>query len=224
MGIVFLVSIFISISILVETIGVWFRYIGALHNEAALGYCTHVRVATLGRFFILLSAPMLGFMIDSGIPPGTISFIGVLAFSIVFSLLSINFFIHRLDFLLSIYRLINRYTETEISHPSISMRHHNIKLISTSVFSFIMTASGILIVNYLATIFPENRAMLVQMSAFVTMLGTLMHAFLIDPALARACDKDTELAYNVVKDFLLGRSIASLVLIILFLGLSFYVK
>jgi len=223
MGLIFIVSLFISISILVETIGVWFRYVGSLNNEAALGYSTHVRVATLGRFFILLSAPLLGYMIDSGVSSAAVSSIGVMAFSIVFLILCINTIYHKLGYLLFIYRLINRGPVIHDLTCDIGMRSRNLKLIITSMISFTMTASGILIVNYMATIFPENRAMLVQMSAFVTMFGTLMHAFLIDPVLARACDKDTKLAFNVVKDFLLGRSIASFILIVLFCGLSFNV-
>ena len=59
---ILLISSFIAISLLTETIGV-FRLVGSLNNLPTLGYSIHVRVATLGRFFTFLSAPALGYIV-----------------------------------------------------------------------------------------------------------------------------------------------------------------
>ena len=48
-----IISIFVAISISMESIGVWARVVGAKNEQPTIGYSTHVRIATLGRFFVL---------------------------------------------------------------------------------------------------------------------------------------------------------------------------
>lgn len=223
MEVIFLVSIFISLSIIIESLGVWLRFVGSLNKEAALGYSSHVRVATLGRFFILISAPILGFLTDNGATREYIANIGVFSFSIVFFSFLVSYYFEPNVFFLNIYKILNR--NSVISSLDIKQMNYtkriNYKLTLFSLLSFLLTSSGILIVNYFATIFTENRGMIVQMAAFVTMAGTLMHAFLVDPVLARLCDLDSEKAYNSVRSFILGRLISSFILICFFTLIGF---
>lgn len=224
MVLVYLVSLFIASSILIETIGVWFRLIGAVNGESALGYSSHVRVATLGRFFILISAPILGSFTDKGAPASTVALIGVLVFTIVLVGLLINLKFDTRSHILYIYKKINnvaaQYDDSKFEKPRLITN----KVIYMSMFSFLLTASGILVVNFIATLFPDKRAMIVQMSALVTMSGTIMHAFFIDPLLARSCDNDIHLARSTVQDFVLGRLFASALLIIIFMGLMIGIR
>lgn len=219
MEIVYFVPVFIAISIFIESIGVWFRYIGAVNKESASGYSTHVRVATLGRFFILLSAPMLGVMIDNGIASSILAIFASVSFLLVFVLISLgeaSLFKNKIVF---VYNLVNGTNHEKIDFNCVSVKF-DVRFSILSIFSFLLTASGILVVNYFATIFPDKRAMIVQMSAFVTMLGTLVHAFYVDPIISRLCDKDHIQALNFIKVFLLSRRIASLILMVLFLLLA----
>lgn len=218
---IILISLFIASSIIIESLGVWLRYIGAVNSESSLGYSSHVRFATLGRFFILFSAPLLGFLIDSGIKSNDVAIIGVLVFSIVFIVLLLSFNARLIGFLKKIYCLLNKRDLvggriTPDFSLSFFKKNNNKKLVFSSCISFLMTASGILIVNYFATVFVENRAMIVQMSAFVTMLGTLTHAFYVDPILARCCDENADLAFGSIINFIMGRIISSVLLIIFF--------
>lgn len=217
MEIIVLIAAFISFSILIESLGVWMRLIGAHRKEAATGYSTHVRLATLGRFFILISAPLLGYQVDNDVSPRIISLIGFIAFSLVFSYLLADFFLAEKKYLIYIYNFLNKRSSNSCSFDLSGSRGAiNWFFVLFSFFAFLLTASGVVVVNYIASSFPDNRGMIVQMSAFVTMLGTLAHVFLLDPRLAAVCDNDTNLAKDVVRDYLMGRMIASIVLSSLF--------
>lgn len=220
-----IVGILFATAILSETLGVWFRFAGALHGSPALGYSTHVRVATLGRFFILLSAPMMGFMIDTGAGKTAVAAIGSVSMFFVFITLLLFFSLNRLGLILRIYSFMNRALDiSDVDYQPIQKKlsFGDLRFFLASSFSFILTASGVVVVNYVAAIAPENRAMIVQMSAIVTMAGTLVHAFYIDPVLAKACDDDCDIAYASIRDFLYGRCLGSVLLLLLFIGLYFY--
>ena len=91
--IVFFTAFFLSISILTETLGIWARVQGAFNDEPTTGYSTHVRIATLGRFFILLSAPTLGYLVDSGINERQVALIGCYTFSIILFFILVFWFL-----------------------------------------------------------------------------------------------------------------------------------
>ena len=222
MEIILIASLFIALSIVIESLGAWLRFIGSVGSEAALGYSSHVRLATLGRFFILLSAPLLGYLIDSGVNSTSIATIGFLAFLLVFLCLLLSITKNLTPFFSGIYNFLNKKSDIKLEGMVFDNLKLNKKLAFYSFFSFGLTASGILVVNYLATIFTEQRAMIVQMAAFVTTLGTLIHAFMVDPVLARLCDSDEKLAYSSVRSFIVGRVFSSLFLILLFSILVFY--
>jgi len=220
------ISIFLSIAILSETFGVWARVIGAFNGEPTNGYSTHVRIATLGRFFILLSAPTIGFMVDGGMRSNNIALIGAIYFTMV--TFSIVFFIksgHK--YFYKIYGIINRKSvDISINQDILnSMLETKITFnFFTWVFlSFILTSSGVIVVNYLAANFHDMRAMIVQMYAVTTMFGKLIHVFFIDPRLSKAADTDKMLLLEYSVNFLYSRLLSSIVLGVIFIIMYFYV-
>lgn len=217
--IVLLTAAFLSMSILTETLGIWGRVLGAFNNEPTIGYSTHVRVATLGRFFILLSAPTLGYLVDSGINKSQVALIGCYTF--IISFISIVLFLKfGIKHFGKIYKFINRKDDIKDINEKLIKTLNIDKVFFLYVFlSFIFTATGVVFVNYLATIFSDMRAMIVQMSAVITMLGTLLHVFLIDPKLSKAADKDKELLLRYIISFLYSRALSSVILIIVFFAL-----
>jgi hypothetical protein len=222
---VIIVSLLFSFAILIESMGVWFRFVGSAVGEAALGYSTHVRVATLGRFFILLSAPMMGYLIDGGANASLIASIGALSMLCVFIGLAPFLNANRVHVFIYIYGIMNnRKSCPNIDLSSIGQRDLSTsgQLLVVSCISFMATASGVLLVNFIAAKFPENRAMLVQMAAMITMLGTIFHAFYVDPILAEQCDNDHITAHQSIKTFLQGRVLGALLLVVFYIGLYLY--
>jgi len=221
--IILMVAIFLSASLLTETLGIWARVQGAFNDEPTTGYSTHVRIATLGRFFILLSAPTLGYLVDSGVNNKQIAIIGILLFFIIFIsiLLFLKFGIKHFG---KLYRFINRRKNIKDIEALLIPIYEVDKQFFIFVFiSFTLTGTGVILVNYIATLFPDLRAMIVQMAASVTMFGTLVHVFLIDPKLSQAADKNKKLLMEYIIGFLYGRALSSLILVICFIGLYLYV-
>jgi hypothetical protein len=216
---VFTVAFFLSMSILAETLGVWARVQGAFNGEAASGYSTHVRIATLGRFFILLSAPALGYLVDTGASQKQVALIGFYVFLIIF--ISIALFLKfGIKHFAKVYKMINRKSIiNNIDENLIDMFSIDKRFLILVFISFLFTGTGVIFVNYLAVIFSDMRAMIVQMSAVITMFGTLVHVFLIDPKLSSAADKNKELLIKYVITFLYSRLISSIVLVLLFFAL-----
>jgi hypothetical protein len=197
-------------------LGIWARVQGAFNNEPTIGYSIHVRIATLGRFFILLSAPTLGYLVDTGVSQNQIALIGSYTFLIIF--LSIVWFMkYGIRHFYKIYKFINKKSDIKHIDDSLIRTFTIDKIFFIYVFiSFILTATGVIIVNYMATVFPDIRATIVQMSAVITMFGTLVHVFLIDPKLSNAADKDKELLLRYTISFLYARALSSIVLIFIF--------
>jgi len=214
-----ILAIFLSMSILLETIGVWARVLGSYNNEPTTGYSTHVRIATLGRFFILVSAPSLGFLVDSGIETNQIALIGFISFS--FISISILFFIkYGLNKFELVYKLLNKKNVlTSVLLININYSVINKVFLFWVFLSFLFTATGIIVVNMLATIIPEYRAMVVQMSAVITMFGTIIHVFKIDPILSKAADTNKEQLLKLTIEFLFARIIAAVIISIIFLNI-----
>ena len=206
-------------SILLETIGVWARVLGSYNNEPTTGYSTHVRIATLGRFFILVSAPSLGFLVDSGIETNQIALIGFISFS--FISISILFFIkYGLNKFELVYKLLNKKNVlTSVLLININYSVINKVFLFWVFLSFLFTATGIIVVNMLATIIPEYRAMVVQMSAVITMFGTIIHVFKVDPILSKVADTNKEQLLKLTIEFLFARIIAAVIISIIFLNI-----
>jgi len=214
--IVFFVALFLSLSLLTETLGVWSRVIGAFNGAPTTGYSTHVRIATVGRFFILLSAPALGYLVDSGMDKNQISIIGFFTFLITLICIML-FFKFGIQHFGKVYRFINKESEIIEINQQLLKEFKVDKVFFSWVFvSFALTGTGVILVNYIATILPEMRAMIVQMSAVITMLGTMVHVFIIDTKLSSAADKDKELLIQYIMSFLYSRALSSAILVFMF--------
>ena len=62
-----LVSVFISITIICECYGYFFRLIGLKLGKAALGYSIHVQFGTFGRIGNIVGATLLSYGIESNL-------------------------------------------------------------------------------------------------------------------------------------------------------------
>lgn len=198
------------------------RSIGAHYDHSALGYSSHVRIATLGRFFILLSSPMIGYVTDVYSDPILILKIGS-TLCLFYSISS--FFILRYVKLNSYEKLflaLNPRTNF-IKKKSINVVVVNrfSRLFLMSFFAFAITSTGIILVNTLASYFSEYRATIVQMSAIVTTLGTMIHIFFIDPVLSKKADESFESSIQSIYEHVRGRLYASLFLLSLYILVIF---
>ncbi len=211
------VSFFIAASIIMESVGVWARVIGAANQQPTTGYSTHVRIATLGRFFILLSAPTIGFLVDKGASAGMVSSIGAIAFAIVSMSISV-FYFYGLRYMNAIYCFLNKgISVVEITEFKGRLGKVDKKFAFYVVCAFIFTTTGLIVVNILATLLPQYRASIVQMSALITAFGTLVHIFFVDPKLSSLADSNIEQLKKYTRFFLLSRAVSSIFLSILFL-------
>ena len=221
-----IIGFLIAMSLFAETGGIFFRLLGALNDQPTFGYSMHVRFATVGRFFIFFAAPALGFIVDSLNSAKSIAIIGFVAFLIHFLLCVIiiltrgdlfNFLYHRV----SKNNMINRLEFQSIktfNRPS----DKNFYLLSS--LAFFTTAIGLLTVNLLATIFVNYRATIIQSSAIITAIGTVVHVFFIDPKLAISGDIDVRLLYLLVGDFWNARMLISLLLCLIFSAIILFLS
>lgn len=200
-----------------ETFGCWGRAWGALAKRSAEGYSLHVRTATLGRFCTFLIAPSLGYLVDNGMTYNTLLLCGA---GIYFLTTISSLFIHVYSA-----RCLKVYCKLKKFQPPKAFNFGNdcfdYKILIFCLLSFAITSGGILVANILASLFPEQRASLVQLASILTAAGTLLHVFKVDPYLAKKCDGDIHMAYDAVKTYVLGRLIGSLFLFSGYITLSF---
>lgn len=211
------ISLLLSIAIVLESVGAWFRYVGSVNSEPTNGYSSHVRIATASRLFIVVGAPMVGYAVDSGTSYKVLANIGVYVFILTAILLHIYKTPGKSIWLA--YGVLNgRGVET---HPlsfdkSNYLTTRSAKFQLASIISYIFTASGILVVNILAATLPEIRATILQMSAFITMFGTLIHTFYVDTKLSISADRDPNETYQLINQFIAGRFWGSIFLAAIF--------
>ncbi len=208
----------IGIALTFETCGVWFRLVGAANGAPTVGYSSHVRIATAGRFFILLGAPLIGFLVDQEASRQDIARAGLIAFGVYLACIASSSFAGG-RFWLALFRKLNPKFKGEVCPSLRAPSSATPTFFFLSSLSFLFTASGILGVNLLATIFYDSRAMLVQLATAVTMLGTLIHVFFIDPALARTADGHTEDLSSLISSFIIGRSASAVSLLAVYGGI-----
>lgn len=229
MELIILITILITASILTESIGVWGRVIGTINKKPTVGYSTHVRIATLGRFFTFLSAPLLGYLVDqssnlheNAISSSEIALIGSLTFFLT-ATASFLFLLKGTNGFKYIYKTLNKKETIQNINYSAKVGKIKKRYFIIVGLSFFFTATGLITVNLLASLFPDYRAMTVQMSATITAFGTLLHVFFVDPQLSQAADQDNS---NELKElatqFLQSRIIIGYILSILFITIYIY--
>jgi hypothetical protein len=218
------IAIGIAVSILAETCGVWARVVGAINGSPTTGYSIHVRIATAGRFFTFMAAPLLGFLVDTGVSAAEISLIGSLSFFLI-SIATVVFVYFGLGSFNWLYGILNSEHPKELVSKvsitfsdAISYKY----FVIVNILSFGLTGIGIIVVNIIAALNPEHRATIVQLAASVTALGTLLHVFKIDPQLSKAADSDPELLQSLVMIVLISRIICACTLGVGFVGFYFW--
>lgn len=199
-------AVALTVSLAVETLGIHARLRGALAGRPTSGYSSHVRMATAARAFILLAAPAFGLAVDRALPAAAIARAGAGAFALLFCVLAFS-------------EIHNRRTRAA---PSQDPRRPGQAADAESgwdrsfwvlcLISFSFTAIGVVAVNVLSALFPAFRATLVQMSGFVTGLGTLIHVFFIDPKLAHWADTDTRRLARAISIYISARTHGSLLI------------
>jgi len=213
---IFYVAIFIALASTMETVGIWGRVLGAYQKSPAFGYSLHVRVATLGRFFTLLAAPSLGYLVDQGISANDVALCGSIAFLLIAASAGISFLLPPSSYVAA-FHLISKYIsrESTIAQKKPPLRN-NLRFGAVCSTAFLFTAVGLILVNLLGSLLPDFRASIVQMSAIFTTFGTLLHVFLIDPKLSYAADEDKNELYNLSMMYIMYRAASALVLSIIF--------
>lgn len=218
------VVIGIALSILAETCGVWARVVGAINGSPTTGYSIHVRIATVGRLFTFLAAPLLGFLVDTGVSAAEISSIGCLSFFLIgiVTVVFLNFGLGSFNWL---YGIINSQRPSVLPSKASTTFSDAVGykyFVVINIISFGLSGIGIIVVNIIAALNPEHRATIVQLAASITALGTLLHVFKIDPQLSKAADSDCELLQSLVFIVLISRIICACILGVAFLGLYFW--
>jgi hypothetical protein len=218
------IAIGIAVSILAETFGVWARIVGAINGSPTTGYSIHVRIATAGRFFTFMTAPLLGFLVDTGVSAAEISLIGSLSFFLISiaTIVFVNFGLGSFNWL---YGILDSERPKKIASKvsitfSDAIRYKYFVIVN--ILSFGLCGIGIIVVNIIAALNPEHRATIVQLAASITAFGTLLHVFKIDPQLSKAADSDCDLLQSLVLILLISRIICACILGVGFVGLYFW--
>lgn len=189
----------------------------------AIGYSLHVRVATLGRFFTLLAAPSLGYLVDKGVGVNDIALCGAVAFLLIGVVAICSFLLPPARYIVG-FRMISGKIGDKFGFDQHKLKlTNNIKFGSKCSISFAFTAVGLILVNLVGTAFPDFRASIVQMSAIFTAFGTLVHVFMIDPQLSVAGDKDPHELYNLSMMFIIYRAISAFLLSFLFFCIYIFI-
>ena len=211
------ISLCVSVALSLETFGVFGRYWGSLNEKNAQGYSFHVRTATLGRFLTFASAPTYGLIVDSGADANIFILAGFMIFTLV-AFQSLVIMVLPLNHKLLVFDSISKVKRGGIvkNTPSYLNRDVSWRIIILSSLSFSVTASGLLVANYLAACFPESRAFFVQLTSIITATGTLLHVFFVDPLLSRMCDLSHQTGLSGSISYVIGRGLASLTLTIFF--------
>lgn len=213
---IYYIAFFIATAATLETVGIWGRVVGTYQMSPTFGYSLHVRVATLGRFFTLLAAPSLGYLVDNGVSTNDIALCGSIAFFLI-GMLAICSFLLPSSKYIEVFSLISNNIQKknglDEKEPNLI---NNLKFGSMCSLSFIFTAVGLILVNLIGSAIPDFRASIVQMSAIFTSFGTLVHVFMIDPQLADAGDKCPRDLYNLSMMYIIYRGSSAFLLSLLF--------
>ena len=210
-------------ALILETIGVWGRYLGAVSGVPVSGYSVHVRLSTIGRGFILISAPLFGWITDMGFGASPLMLSGVVSFSFFIVIVMIDFYFRIALRSGALNWFFSRSDKVETARiPKFSELRFDFYFFFQSMLSFVFVSCGVLVTNILAAHYPDSRAMLVQLSPLVTMTGTLLHVFIIDKKLASAADNvsDGRIA-DFTQLFLLSRMAGAAILVLVFLSWGF---
>lgn len=212
-------ALLIAMAISTESFGALMRSIGASVNLPTVGYSAHVRIATIGRIFIIGSAPLIGMFVDKYHNPRIIILLGALTFLI-------STILHLLIMYSPMFKsILPRYIFSVLTKniyktlPTLKNKYNfllNKRVFYGSMLTVSVQSAGIFVVNAFAAQTPSFSATIVQMTGIVTFLGTAVHIFLVDPILASHCDAAKK-HNRTIDNYIAGRLGGSFINFLLFL-------
>ena len=208
------VSFLMSIALALETVGVWGRHWGKVVDKPSTGYSLHVRTATLGRFLTFAAAPTLGFAVDRTGDTSLILLQGLFVNISLFCLVVLIYF-WGWENILNMY---SKVLSIEMRKSQIPHRRINNTIFFASTLSFLFTANGLIIANFLGALFIDYRASFVQLTSLITATGTIIHVFIADPLISKLIDTSLESSQEACASYLWGRTFGAIISAILFVS------
>ena len=231
MILIIFVSFLLAISLFTETFGFFMRAIGREINANSFGYSAHVQLATLSRIGTFIGLPIIAFLIDSGIDNYLIFLLPVLTFIfyILLSLLAIKFKSNTINIAYFCFKKIIFFSKVEIDmkvfnqdlNISFSDHLHIQELKSIKKFgfyAFIFTSGAFFISSILAKNFHLYRATILQLTPFVSFIGTMNSVLYFDPILSHLIDSRSN-PFPIIFEVIKIRLKSAIALILLFLSI-----
>ena len=203
---IFCAAFLVGLSLSMETVGVLGRHVGVVLKSPAYGYSIHNRIATIGRVFVFLGFPIIGYIIDTTNDPSHIFLTGILICCVHTFIGLIFFFCHNL-----IYSRIHTYTGANT--VVISIRNLDFTIVLFSAAAIFLQLVGIVVVNSLAAMHADLRATLLQTAPALTALGTVLHTFIADPRLSKLSDSSATDSVIGTSSYIVGRVVGLLSLL-----------
>lgn len=200
-----LVSIFISITIICECYGYFFRLIGLKLGKAALGYSIHVQCGTFGRIGNIIGATLLSYGIESNlIEVQKIAFFSIL---ILISSLLLIVFSNKVELIIisllndyftkwirekkeiksSKHELVQYFRKYQIEDKKFQKKVNKNNILYFGIpatIAMFFTLGGYLIAFKLAETNFNYRMTALSLSPFMTSIGTLISITFVDPKLS----------------------------------------
>lgn len=201
------------------------RQAGIITQKNITAYAIQQAVYMGTRFALLFLLPLLGYVVDSGVPPTR--FIMIIHLSFLAATLSGAFvYLNRRTIVAYYIGVITDYDskvsfltaltsnlrkekalaatevltqQTRIDVPAVR------RLFLQSLAVFTVYAIGIFIAFYGATAFFEYRTMISQLSGIINAVGAVLLTFVVEPTISRNIDAKDPHAIDMVTALFLGR-------------------
>lgn len=185
---------------IIESVGYLFRLIGKWNNLPTVGYSLHVRTGTLGRAFILLGLPLMGYIGDKF---GEKDFI---LYSYI--TMSVLYFVFVLLLLRNFTSVLPLMTSSRMKLTFRPKWERNNSHVMVSFTIFFLSYSAVFFVNYVGLSWPRYKGTILQSAGFISSLGTIANVFYLDKLLSEFADRDEDMLGSLICDILLGRVLA----------------
>lgn len=218
------------------------REAGIHSGNVMLGYSLNQSVYMGTRFCLVFLLPMLGFLVDSGVAPGTYALMvhGAILLSFLAGLVVL---VMRQSVERYFVRVMERYKEAggyvtafvhglrsrpgaEADIPAASVRDMlshpaRRRMVMMAIVVFFIYTSGMFASFYLALIFQDYRASISHSAGLFNAFGAVLLTFYIEPYISREIDGKSDDAATLVMSLFIGRLLALGVASQLGLGLLF---
>jgi hypothetical protein len=214
------------------------RAVGKSVNAKSFGYSAHVQLATLSRIGTFIGLPIIAFLIDSGINSYLIFVLPVLTFFlyIIFSLISL--FSKKVSISIAIFcfkkivyfskvELKLEFSKTEFNQSFSDISHYpQMETIKKyGFFAFIFTSGAFFISSILAKKIHLYRATILQLTPFVSFVGTINSVLYFDPMLSHlidCSDNPFPIVFEVFKIRLKSALVLLLLFLLIFISVFYY--